>query len=69
MLDDYDYVTVLSVESMANSDLFYNMLEEDAAGNTEVMDEYNKLLDEAAKVSIRTAPENKEFKKKNLVVD
>ena len=66
MLDDYNYLTVLSVNSMANSDIFYELLQEDAAGNTEVMDTYNKLLDEAAKVSVRTAPENKEFRKKSI---
>ena len=66
MLNNDNYLTVVSLETLGNSDVSRSLLEEYAEGDAETMAVFNQYLNEAKKVSIRTAPENKEFKKKSI---
>ena len=72
MLNNDNYLTVVSLETLGNSDVSRSLLEEAAIDedtgqiNTELMNTFREYLNEAKKVSIRTAPENKEFRKKSI---
>ena len=72
MLDDYNYLTALSLESVGNSGDSEFILEDAARDedtgqiNTELMNIFREYLNEAKKVSIRTAPKNEEFKRKSI---